>query len=291
MTKLLEKRQNQRVPTKDIVVIYHANCSDGFGGAYAAWKKFGSKAEYIPVWHAVPPPPGLQDKELYMIDFVYPEPYTKQLMKQNKRVTAIDHHVTAKAVTEMTEKYSYALEHSGAVLAWNYFHPGKKVPVLLKHIEDMDLWKFKLPRTKEIFSFLDLFNFEFKVWDKFAKDFENPAKRKKHIETGKLILMHENILIDRSVAKDAEKVFFEGHKTLAVNSSNFQSGIGERLYTKQPPMAIIWQQRGGAIKVSMRSDRTVDVSKIAQKYGGGGHKGSASFVWPLGKKLPWTYGW
>jgi len=34
---------------KEIVVLYHANCLDGFGAAYAAWKKFGDTADYIPV--------------------------------------------------------------------------------------------------------------------------------------------------------------------------------------------------------------------------------------------------
>ena len=31
-------------PLKNIVVIYHADCRDGFGAAYAAWKKFGDRA-------------------------------------------------------------------------------------------------------------------------------------------------------------------------------------------------------------------------------------------------------
>jgi uncharacterized protein len=30
-------------------VLYHANCPDGFGAAFAAWLKFGETAEYIPV--------------------------------------------------------------------------------------------------------------------------------------------------------------------------------------------------------------------------------------------------
>ena len=34
---------------KNIVVLYHADCLDGFGAAYAAWEKFGDTAEYIPV--------------------------------------------------------------------------------------------------------------------------------------------------------------------------------------------------------------------------------------------------
>lgn len=35
-------------PLKEIVIIYHAQCRDGLGSAYAAWKKFGDNASYIP---------------------------------------------------------------------------------------------------------------------------------------------------------------------------------------------------------------------------------------------------
>ena len=58
---------------KNIVVLYHADCPDGFGGAWAAHKKLGEKAEYIGVHHNFLPPKGLDGKEIYMIDFVYPK--------------------------------------------------------------------------------------------------------------------------------------------------------------------------------------------------------------------------
>lgn len=270
-----------------IVILYHGSCSDGFGGAYAAWKKFGNKAEYIPLKHQEPPPPGLKGKEIYTIDFTYPLNYTKELIKNNKRVTAIDHHVSVKEVTEITQDYSYALNNSGSVLAWKYFHPGKPVPLLLRHIEDMDLWKFKMADTKAVFAFMDLYDFDFKIWDRLVKDFEKPALRKKYLAEGKIALRHENKLVEKLVANNAEEVVFEGIKTLSLNSPSFQSQIGHALYTKMPPMGIIWHAQEGKIKVSLRSDGGVDVSKLAAKYGGGGHKGSAAFKIPLKAKLPW----
>lgn len=33
----------------NIFVLYHAHCNDGLGAAFAAYKKFGESAEYIPV--------------------------------------------------------------------------------------------------------------------------------------------------------------------------------------------------------------------------------------------------
>ena len=38
------------------VVLYHANCNDGFGAAYSAWKLLGNRAEYIACSHGTPPP-------------------------------------------------------------------------------------------------------------------------------------------------------------------------------------------------------------------------------------------
>src|SRR3989344_1363044 len=110
---------------KDIIIIYHADCPDGFSGAWAAYKRFGNEAEYIPVHHDDAPIQGLEHKEIYFIDFVYSEKEMIALASKNKRITAIDHHVTAEPVVKMTEKYSYSVDNSGAVLAWKYFHPDK----------------------------------------------------------------------------------------------------------------------------------------------------------------------
>ena len=52
------------------VVLYHADCMDGFGAAWALWKRF-PKAEYIPVKHGQPPPSSFDNKHVLMVDFSY----------------------------------------------------------------------------------------------------------------------------------------------------------------------------------------------------------------------------
>lgn len=275
---------------KPIVILYHANCSDGFGGAWAAWKKFGNKAEYIPVHHQVPPPEGLRGKELYFIDFTYPSEITKKLIAANKRVTGIDHHITRAKEVKLTQNYSYAVKNSGSVLAWQYFHHEKSVPTLLKYVEDMDLWRFKLPYTKEIFAYLNLFEFNFKIWDKLAVELEKPKSRKEAIAKGKIVLRYEDLLVDKLIKNNADLVEFEGYKTYAVNAAFLDSQIGNRISeTILPPIGIIWKKIQGQISVSLRSDGTVNVAKLAEKYGGGGHKAAAGFKIPMGQKLPWRY--
>lgn len=270
---------------KKPVVIYHGDCSDGFGGAYAAWKKFGKKAEYFGLKHGWSLPQEYSGREIYFIDIVPSEPVFKQLLKNN-RVIALDHHISAQKLVRMANDYRYAINNSGSVVAWKYFHPDKPAPRLLKHIEDTDLWKFKLKNTREIFARLQFVDYDFKKWDKFAKALENPKSRRSAIEKGELILEYERRIVRRLV-DNAELVKFEGYKTYAVNSPILESEIGAALVKKLSPIAIIWRQKNGKKVFSLRSNGKVDVSKLAKRYGGGGHKASAGFNIPASKPLPW----
>src|SRR3989344_5974238 len=99
-----------------------------------------------------------------MIDFTYDEPVMRELIRKNRRVTAIDHHISRKDEVALTHKPLFSNGHSGAILAWMYFFPGKPVPRLLQHVEDVDLWKFRMPYTREISAILDMADFNFAVW-------------------------------------------------------------------------------------------------------------------------------
>ncbi len=287
MNKFIERRKKPRILTKDIVVIYHADCSDGFGGAWAAWKKFGDKAEYIPVFHQEELPEGLIDKELYMVDFTYLKPVMQELIDKNKKVVAIDHHESNEEVTKMTEGGVYDVSHSGSVLTWMYFHPDEEVPLMLKYIEDIDLWKKEMPNTEAVFSYLDLFDLSFKKWDELAGYFKDKEKFEEIIDKGNFILQYQNKLIERIIRENTKKVKFEGYEIYVVNSPLFRSELGCVLYTKFPPFAIVWYQKKDGTMFSLRSDGTVDVSQLAKKYGGGGHVSSAGFSLEAGNPFPW----
>lgn len=275
--------------SKNIVILYHAECPDGFGGALAAWKKFGDKAEYIGVHHDQPPPAGLENKEIYMIDFSYPVETMKEIIGHNKRVTAIDHHVTREEATKLTQDSSYAVDNSGSVLAWKYFNKDTPVPLILQYIEDQDLWKFTLPDTTPIVTCIDSYDYDFTVWDKLAKEVEDGQKRKEFIEKGAFMVNYKDELIKRIIEESTKTVEFEGYQVLAVNAPHeFASRIGETLYVQKPPIAIMWYEGNDGIHVSLRSDGSVDVSKIAEKFGGGGHKAAAGFSLPSIKSFPWS---
>lgn len=230
----------------------------------------------------------MRGKDVYILDFCYPKETTKELLSISKSLTIIDHHVSMKEVVESVPQHFFdgTLSHSGAVLAWMYFFPKKPIPKLLQYVEDVDLWRWKLPHSQELSTRLRVFEFEFPIWGRIASDWESKKRIQKYIEEGKIMLKDENERI-KEVVEEAEEVEFCGHKTLAANSFHFVSQIGDRLYTKKPPIAIIWSQKKNKIHISLRSNGKIDVSKLAAKFGGGGHKTSAGFMLKLNQKLPW----
>lgn len=273
---------------KKIAVLYHANCPDGFGGAWAAWKKFGNKAEYYPVRYNIEPP-EIKGKDVFTVDFCYDEEhFLEKLKRENKSLTIIDHHLSAKEKVKISTNYVWDLKHSGATLAWKFFHPGKPTPLFLKHLEDMDLWRFKMPNTKLVVGLVDLVPMNFKDWDNMIAEFEDGTLRRGYLAKGKLLVRHQEILMDKIIQKAAQIVKFHGHKVYAINTTLFESEIGHILYAKLPPISVMWYSGKDGIKVSLRGNGTVDVSKIAAKYGGGGHRDSSGFRLPKGSKIPWT---
>src|SRR3989344_9691389 len=179
---------------KNIVVIYHGGCSDGFGGAWAAWKKFGDKAHYYGSSHGEPPLDYLRGKTIYLVDFSYPPEAVKRLIKNNIRVTAIDHHVSTEQATKLTQDYRYSTNRSGCVLAWQYFHPKTAIPRLLLHIEDIDLWKFRLSHTKAVRAYLETQDMNFKTWSGLALKLESSATREVLFQHGEFVLAYQERL-------------------------------------------------------------------------------------------------
>lgn len=52
------------------IVIYHANCADGFGAAWCFWNKFGDTWDYHPGVYGAEPP-DVTGRSVYLVDFSY----------------------------------------------------------------------------------------------------------------------------------------------------------------------------------------------------------------------------
>lgn len=273
---------------KDTVVLYHANCPDGFSGAWAARKKFGKKADYIGVKHHEPPPLGLDDKDVYIIDFSYPKETTKKLIEETKSLTQIDHHITVKEITESVPNHVYDNNHSGAILAWKYFFPDEETPLFLRYVEDLDLWKFDILRAEDFLAFSATVPFNFDRWDTLVEEFEDEKKRNSYLDRGKNLLEYQNKLIEEML-EGGEEADFDGHFALVVNSPVLPSQLGNAIVKRGYDIGVTWAHSNDVIKVSLRSgkDEDVDVGKLAKKYGGGGHESSAGFTIKDEEEFPW----
>ena len=64
-------------PNSVNVVIYHADCTDGMGAAYSAWKCLGNRAEYYPCKHG-DNPPDVKGKNVVILDYSFSNEVTKK---------------------------------------------------------------------------------------------------------------------------------------------------------------------------------------------------------------------
>ncbi len=276
---------------KDIVVIYHKRCPDGFGAAYAAWKKFGDAATYLPAGYGDDLPEHLSGKEVYILDFIFEHPGAlAELAKETKKLVVLDHHESSQALTESVPEHIFDNDRSGATIAWGYFHPEAPVPQLLRYLEDEDLYRFALPETHDLSTYLVVQPYDFAKWDDIAHALEDPMRKNVLLKTAAAYNEYFEKLCALAV-EAAKKVRFEEYECLFANSLptiTMRSFIGRLLYEKLPPIALVVSAHPDGYGVSIRSDGSVDVSKLAEKYGGGGHAGSAGFFIPHGHELPWV---
>lgn len=275
---------------KDIVVIYHDKCPDGFGGALAAWKKFGDAADYVPAGYGDAAVKGLEGKEVYLVDFSYEkEEDIDEIARVAKRFVILDHHESNRARVERAPEHVYDANRSGASIAWAFFHPDTPLPRLMQYLEDGDLYRYALPETREVYSYLFVLPYEFSAWNTLLEDLEDDSKRASILKKAEAYTEFFEALAERSIER-AKKVRFEGYEVYFAATHpdiTMRSYVAHELYMKLPPFAIVATANPNGFGVSLRGDSSVDVSKIAAKYGGGGHPGSAGFFIPNGEHMPW----
>lgn len=275
---------------KDIVVIYHMPCPDGFTSAYVAWRKFSDTASYIPASHGNPPPEGLEGKEIYIIDFSYSKETMLMIERNAKSLTVLDHHKTAEEAVRSLKNFRFAFDYSGAGLAWQYFFPDKPIPRIVQYIQEGDLNRSTLPYTYEIEKVIYATPFTFDAFAILDDQLENPELFKQFIEKGKTYGEHFKRL-GEILSESAELVSFEGYEVYAANIPTiFKHEVAQQLWQKhKKPFGLVWRQNAdGSRRVSLRSEPNFDVSEIAKKYGGGGHKNAVAFNVPADKPLPFT---
>lgn len=260
-------------------IIYHAGCPDGFGAAWAAWKKFGDSVKYIAIQPSDPAPELPANAVVLMVDVALSRARLLDLRSKVKQVTVVDHHLTNKMDIGDLPDTHFDMNQSGASLAWQFLHKGKQIPELLLYVEDRDLWRFKLPDSREFNAALSSYQRRFDLWEVLAT---MGVDKLKH--DGGIILRAEGQML-LEICENAFQKDIDGHVVPVVNTSVLKSQVGDRLCIMHPtaPFSAYFFEKLNAEKKlircwGLRSPGRMDVSAIAKKFGGGGHANAAGFV-------------
>lgn len=269
------------------LVIYHAKCSDGFGSALASYVYFektsglnasGNKIVYHPAAHWQSPPP-VSGLNVLICDFSYGKDTMHKLIEDAKCVAILDHHKTAQeALKDIPDKYKvFRMDHSGAYITWKYFFPDEDPPLLIKYIEDNDIWIKEMPNTREVTSYVFSLPFEFEEYKKLL----DPNEISRIIPIANGMQYQNESYINNSLSSASLKFvqiddmyFF----VASVNSTVLKSEIGNRLFTKYEHVnfSSVYSKNDSQTYVSLRStDTRTDVSQIASLFGGGGHRNAS----------------
>lgn len=275
--------------------IYHANCLDGFGAAWAAnYHNFSNENMFIPMAYG----DTLKEEakacdEIYFLDFSVSRQEILDLRSLGKKVVVIDHHATAKENLEGLDDCVFDMNHSGAVLTWKYFSPNSNVvPTILRYIEDGDLYKFELENSKEILAVLhNRVERDFYAFNAFQNHLVGSGYFIKDIiAEGKAIISVQE-KYSRLVKKLAQTTSFCGFEdTKVVNAHPYKISdiLHDLAKESKHGFAVSWfQQPDGLFKYSLRSvdEHVMNVASLAKKlaedYGcisGGGHPCAAGIV-------------
>lgn len=258
-------------PTEVTHILYHADCADGFGAAFAAWKVLGDKATYIPVQHGDPPPELPSEARVAIVDFSYKREVILAIKEQVTELIVLDHHTTAQEELAGLPFATFDMTKSGARMAWEYWHPGKAVPDMIAYIEDKDLWLWNLEQSREFTIALHSYPMDFEVWKKLTPS---------HLKLEGVALLR---LQDKMVESALNRVRFQnlfGYDVPVVNATEFRSEIANhlcKLHPDAPFAAAFHYDKNGELNWSLRSVGDFDVAALARQAGGGGHKNASGF--------------
>jgi len=272
-------------------VVFHKDCYDGFGAAWVCFRAlldtpgFEGTVAFHPKLYGDPLPEIADGDRVYMVDFSYPRDVMVELAARTT-LTVLDHHKTSQAHCEGLEFCTFDMEKSGAGLAWDYFHVDQPRPPLVDYVEDRDLWRFKLPKSQEVNYWISSYPMDFAYWDQINAALEED--KFKGTEACAAVGAAIKRYSDQKVEEFCTQVQFlkvgDYENIPTVNCGYaFGSTVCHRLLSLYPsaPFSAYYLDRADGEQqwgVRGRSSDDFDVSVVAEKLGGGGHKKAAGFI-------------
>lgn len=267
------------------IVIYHANCTDGYGAAWCFWNKYKDQAIYIP-GNYNDPIPDVTGRIVYLVDFSYKRHDVEKMLEVAEKVVFIDHHKSAiedlAGIFDHHKFEAYISKdntQSGAGLAWHYLNGAKKPPLLIQHIQDRDLWLFELAETEAVMVYVNSFEYSFDLWDTYMSYTHVDPDYLKMVDNGTLIVKNFNNNLKITLTQTLRRIEIGGIEVPVANTPYIMASKAGDIMNKGEKFSATYYDSALYRHFSLRSDKQtgIDVSLIAGLYGGGGHVNSSGF--------------
>lgn len=219
-------------------------------------------------------------QNIYITDLALSENFYKKIKESGYayKFKIFDHHKTH-LFAKNYENVVIDIEECGTTLFYNYLSKKYKfkkiVEDYIKHVKNLDLWlwveKFDF-MAKGLGNIFDLYGRNTYIEEMYQK-----LKRGKKFKWNKFenkIIKIEKDTVDRYLKKkDKElyKIEYDGYLIGAVFSERYRSELGNYLSSIHPELdlVVMINMSGG---LSLRTEKDIDISILAQKLNGGGHK-------------------
>jgi len=226
-------------------------------------------------------------EQVYMVDFSL-QPYED--MEKLRRIcgdnfTWIDHHTTAINTSNgWTPINGHRVVGMAACeLTWKYLYPHTPMPDAVEYLGRWDVWDHEDPKVEE-------FQLGIKSYEKYKDPSDINWSRLfsgddsaigNILKVGRVIKDYLQV----SSASKAKAICFSGEfgglRVLAANTGPTNSKFFESLWDGEKydaMMAFYWNPQIDKWRASLyTSHEHIDVSAVAKKFEGGGHKGAAGF--------------
>lgn len=282
---------------------YHKVDHDGQASAFLIKQKY-PEMELIGINYGdkFPEDQILPEESIFMVDFTL-QPFSEMIRivdmvhEKGGEFYWIDHHISAinayrlaLSKNEIGEiKGIQNISDAACILTWGYLYGVEEAPKFIQLMANYDTWKHE--RSDDILPFhyglraQDTPPENTELWESFFDD-----------ETVKNICNQGQVVLDyiktenRQYAKGAAfETKIAGCTAIAINRMMVNSKIFESIEdveTYEVQILFGWQKVRWKCQLFSLGGQ-VDVSKIAVKYGGGGHAGAAGFQT---EKLPFKLG-
>lgn len=235
--------------SKDINrIFYHHPCTDGTMGytiAKSFYNKIGKDVKYVPCGIGRLNLDRIVGENILFIDITTSKSNMDKLLSQGNKILILDHHKSAmldlKDLPDMCKVFD--MKKSGATLAWDYFYPGQESPLVVKYVEDRDIWTRRLENNELFYSWFYKLP---STYEEYIKFFDNDlfseciGLKSTNLDTCKasVSVKVDKYYTDEALAYAPTPQFVEiGGKyyyVCNVNSSVLKSTIGNQLFDKYP---------------------------------------------------------